>query len=354
MVKTGRILAEDDGLTHIGCACHRLESVTSKAFNGPGVLKALALARGLVARYTMSSQASDRLKQMCDLCEITSVKPIQDVVTRFWSMHAFVVRLLYLHRAIAEHERIDRISPMLQKKDWEVLVLMEPLLKPFMEAQKHLEASKAVTGSLVIGYIADLRDDLDAEIIKLKSTSCAAAGTVKASAKADIVLCAEALKADFDHRWGDGNDVLTKSEGPRRQLKAFKKLQVLSTAMDPRSKSLYGIDEVEHPEVWDAVVAAAVEIGLANETAESAPTDGGDGSGSPSAVYSAPCPRRRGFAAAAAAHAQVSGAVAGPWNSTRQLKSIVHRELEAFKTTPGVDMSSYDKDGKLVLGDSLQ
>ncbi|CAN0571665.1 unnamed protein product, partial [Ectocarpus sp. 12 AP-2014] len=161
MVKTGRILAEDDDLMHIGCACHRLESITSKAFNGPGVWKALALARGLVARYTMSSQASDRLKQMCHVCEITSLEPFQDVVTRFWSTHAFIVRLLYLRRPIAEHERIDGISPMLQDKDWEVLALVEPLLKPFMEAQKHLEASKAVTGSLVIGYIADLRDDLD-------------------------------------------------------------------------------------------------------------------------------------------------------------------------------------------------
>lgn len=75
-VKTGRILAEDNGVTHIGCCCHRLESITSIAFNGPGVSKALALAHGLVARYTMSSQASDRLKQMCDIAEITSVKPI--------------------------------------------------------------------------------------------------------------------------------------------------------------------------------------------------------------------------------------------------------------------------------------
>ncbi|CAN0241259.1 unnamed protein product, partial [Ectocarpus sp. 4 AP-2014] len=145
LVKTGRILADDDGVTYIGRSCHRLESTTSKAFNGPGVSTALSLARGLVGRYTMSSQASDRPKQMCDICKITSLKPIQDVITRFWSTHAFVVRLLYLRRPIAEHERIDRIPPMMQDKDWEVLVLVEPLLKPFKEAQKHPEASEAVT-----------------------------------------------------------------------------------------------------------------------------------------------------------------------------------------------------------------
>ncbi|CAN0333929.1 unnamed protein product, partial [Ectocarpus sp. 13 AM-2016] len=78
---------------------------------------------------------------MCDACEITSLKPIQYVVTTFWSTHAFIARLVYLRRPIAEHERIDGDSPMLQDKDWEVLALVEPLLKPFMEAQKHLEAS---------------------------------------------------------------------------------------------------------------------------------------------------------------------------------------------------------------------
>ncbi|CAM9145831.1 unnamed protein product [Sphacelaria rigidula] len=36
IVKTGHILAENDGLTHIGCACHRLESVTSKAIQRTG------------------------------------------------------------------------------------------------------------------------------------------------------------------------------------------------------------------------------------------------------------------------------------------------------------------------------
>ncbi|CAM9808259.1 unnamed protein product, partial [Ectocarpus sp. 13 AM-2016] len=39
---------------------------------------------------------------------------------------------------------------------------------------------------------------------------------------------------------------------------------------------------------------------------------------------------------------------------TRQFEDIVRRELDAFKTTPGVDMSSYDKEGKVVLGDPLQ
>ncbi|CAM9694171.1 unnamed protein product, partial [Hapterophycus canaliculatus] len=140
---------------------------------------------------------------------------------------------------------------------------------------------------------------------------------------------------------------------------AFKKLQVLAAAMDPRSKSLYGIESEEHSEVWDAVVSAAVDIELANNTAGSAPPDGGGGAGSPIAVGStpsapsAPRQRRRGFAAAAAAQPQVSG-TAIPSSSTRHLEGIDSRELDSFKTAPGVDMSSYDKEGKVVLGDPLQ
>ena len=61
MVKMGRILEENGVCTHVGSCNHRLESTTSLVFNGPGVKKAMTLARGLVTRYTTSSQMADRL-----------------------------------------------------------------------------------------------------------------------------------------------------------------------------------------------------------------------------------------------------------------------------------------------------
>ncbi|CAM9731549.1 unnamed protein product, partial [Pylaiella littoralis] len=96
------------------------------------------------------------------ILRITSKKVMQDVDTRWSSTYAAVSRLLYLRRPIAEHKRIDSIAPLLEEKDWEVLrLVVEPLLKPFMTARKHLEASKEVTLSLVIPYIGDLWDDLE-------------------------------------------------------------------------------------------------------------------------------------------------------------------------------------------------
>ncbi|CAN0524609.1 unnamed protein product [Ectocarpus sp. 8 AP-2014] len=241
MVAAGRSLQEKEGITHVGCFCHRLESVTAQAFGGPGVSKAMALSRGLVTRYTMSSQAADRLQQMCDIVQIARKKVVQDVATRWASTYASVWRLLYLRRPITEHERIDSIAALLEEKDWEVLRLVKPLLKPFMTAQKHLEASKEVTASLVIPYIADLREDLDEAVADLTAQSCPP-DSVLAKAKKDVLLCAEALQTDFSRRWGDGTDVLVYKEGPRRQPCGFRKEQV---------SACYCLGSSQQKSVWD-------------------------------------------------------------------------------------------------------
>lgn len=67
MVKMGRLLEENGVCTHIGCCNHWLESTTSLVFNGPGVKTAMTLDRGLVSRYTTSSQMGDRLAQFANI-----------------------------------------------------------------------------------------------------------------------------------------------------------------------------------------------------------------------------------------------------------------------------------------------
>lgn len=47
-------------------------------------------------------------------------------------------------------------------------------------------------------------------------------------------------------------------QGPRRQPKGFTKNQVLATAVDPRTKNLYGVPEEEWEEVWDLVTTELV------------------------------------------------------------------------------------------------
>lgn len=182
---------------------------------------------------------------------------------------------------------IDRISPLLQEKNWEVLRLVEPLLKPFMTAQKLLEASKEVTVSLVIPYIADLRDDLDNAVDLLNGQSCPP-GSVVAEAQKDVLLYAEALQIDLRRRWGDGKKVLVYKDGPRRQLCGFKEEQVLATALDPRSKSLYEIEEEEHPDVWEAVAKEALKVAMETKAAEG--TQSTSASSSPIAVEAPPPP----------------------------------------------------------------
>ncbi|CAB1116638.1 unnamed protein product [Ectocarpus sp. CCAP 1310/34] len=288
MVKAGRLLEENEGVSHLGCFCHRFESITSQAFGGPGVSKALALPRGVVTRYTMSSQASNRLEQMCDIVQVERKKVVQDVETRWWSTP----------------REIDSIPPLLNEKDWEVLQLVEPLLHPFMTAQKHLEASKGVTVSLVTAYIADLRDELDEAIERLQAYSCPAESIV-AEAKKDILRCAPALQTDLSRRWRDGTDVLVYTEGPRRQPRGFKKKQVLATALDPRSKSLYGIEETEHSDVWEAVANEAVKVAIEAKATEDTQSAGASSSPipvEPAAAAAYQPRRRRGFATASAAH----------------------------------------------------
>ncbi|CAN0568525.1 unnamed protein product, partial [Ectocarpus sp. 12 AP-2014] len=171
MIKAGRLLEVDGGtISHIGCSNHRMESTTSSVFNGRS-LGALGLARTLVGRYKKSSQMAARLVQLCGILQMEPLSVMQDVETRWWSTWAMVVRLLYLMKAIKLHESMDEVHPLLSDTDWEVLRLIEPILRPFMKAQKDLEGAQYVTGSMTIGKMAELREGLEAAITDLKAVA---------------------------------------------------------------------------------------------------------------------------------------------------------------------------------------
>ena len=162
MVKAGRILTEKAVLMHVGCTCHRIECVTALVFDGPGVKKSMALAHAVVTRYTKSSQAAERLRELCGIVGIIPLRVIQDVETRWWSTQSMAERLVYLRRAVELHELLDNVAPLLGPVDWNVLELLEPVLAPFMYVQKKLESNN-VTGTLVVPLICDLRTGLDLE-----------------------------------------------------------------------------------------------------------------------------------------------------------------------------------------------
>ena len=162
MAKAGHILTEKSVLMHVGCTCHRIECVTALVFDGPGVKKSMALAHAVVTRYTKSSQAAERLRELCGIVGIIPLRVIQDVETRWWSTQSMAERLVYLRRAVELHELLDNVAPLLGPVDWNVLELLEPVLAPFMYVQKKLESNN-VTGTLVVPLICDLRTGLDLE-----------------------------------------------------------------------------------------------------------------------------------------------------------------------------------------------
>ena len=370
MVKMGRLLEEDDVCTHIGCCNHRLESTTSIVFNGPGVKKVMALARGVVTRYSTSSQAADRLAQFVKTYLGSEKKRvIQDVATRWWSTCSMVGRLLELKVAIDKHEEADKLDPLLTAADWAVLELILPILEPFRHTQTLLEGRKYVTGSLVVPFIYDLRNSLEDAIDDLNELQPSSNADVN-TARAAVKPCVAALRDDFINRWGDGRDILTYAEGNRRQPRGFKPVQVLATALDPRTKILWGAEENEKAGVWKLVQEEAVKIAVQNRTetnfqgassqqrpeASAAAATLTTGAGEEDSSRKRPRRGGGGFMAAAQAvgDAPVQQVGEGADSSTTSLiTNSVRVELEAFQASSGIKMYELDKEGTRVYLDPL-
>lgn len=360
MVKMGRILEDNGVCTHIGCCNHRLESTTSLVFNGPGVKKTMTLARGLVTRYTTSSQMADRLAQFVKTyLGSDSKKPIQDVITRWWSTCQMMMRLLELREPIEKHEEADKLEPMLTAADWAVLEMILPVLEPFMHCQLLLEGRKYVTGSLVVPFIHDLRTNLEEAMFDLETAPASDDDDVT-KARAAVMPCVRALHKDFINRWGDGSKILTYTEGPRRQPRGFKPVQVLATAVDPRTKLLYGISEDQHADVWKLVRTEAVKIALQTRHEKNSGGNSGGGAsqssraaaGSTAAGRGASSRKRSragGFMAAAqsAGKAPTRQKDSGDDDSTTSLiVNTVRLEVEAFQATLGLQMYEVKKKKK--------
>eukprot|EP00904_Undaria_pinnatifida_P011858 jgi/Undpi1/7802/HiC_scaffold_23.g10275.m1 len=334
MVKMGRPLEEDAVCTHIGCCNHRIESTTSIVFNGPGVKKVMALARGLVTRYTASSQAADRLKQFVKTyLNVDNKRVIQDVATRWWSTCSMIARLLEL------------------------------------ETQTLLVGRKYVTSSLVVPFIYDLRNSLEDAIEDLNDLPPSSDADVS-TAKAAVMPCINALRDDFIKRWGDGSDILIYTEGPRRKPCGFKPVQLLATALDPRTKILYGVAKDKKADVWKLVQEEAVKIALESRNAETAQRassqQGPEAAAGPAsrttsagAQDSSSTRRRRGGGGFMAA-AQAVGAARTQQldegtdiSTTSLIKNSVRVELTAFKASTGIKMYEEDKEGTRVYLDPL-
>lgn len=109
----------------------------------------------------MGACFGDRLRVMSEASNQPPNKLIKDVETRWCDTSGEQKEALELDKSA------DGIPPLLTSVDWINLELLEPVLRPFMEAQKELGGAKYVTGSL-FGTIYDLCGGLEAAIDNLQ------------------------------------------------------------------------------------------------------------------------------------------------------------------------------------------
>ena len=206
--------------------------------------------------------------------------------------------------------------------------------------------------------ICDLRTGLDSERKALQQPNPGASADVLA-ARVLLLPCVEVLAKDFNNRFGDGSDILTFREGPRRQPQGFRKVQVMATALDPRYKMLYGVLPNEHEGVWQAVAMAAADIAKSTQasvrtTALSAAgsTPAGPGPG----ASARPASKRfcGGFMAASQAQAASAFTVtAAPSLPAEHFLNEAGREVTRYRATSGLAMEEAQESGKILYPDPL-
>ena len=77
-------------------------------------------------------------------------KPLQDVVTRWWSTYRSITRLRFLKKAITSLLVVGEIEcENISKEEWLVLDQLQILLETMAHFQQILEGESYVTGSLV-------------------------------------------------------------------------------------------------------------------------------------------------------------------------------------------------------------
>ena len=243
-----------------------------------GVLKK---ARMIVAFFNRSTQAMDDLRKLyisqfrdADGQELpTAPTPgtkgrltndfgmTQDVVTRWWSTHNMLARLLLLkseilqytvknhgYRATSSKNKVEELS----EEEWDALEQLTNILKPFRGAQKQLEGNKYVTSSLVGPMLFCVQSELER-----------AADNTSGKKNVSVVECADAMLKSFKARYGD----LKRNPFNAKVVRGHKTRQVgihpslmVAHALDPRFKSCKMLSLGDKEKLWKLIVDKMVDI----------------------------------------------------------------------------------------------
>ena len=159
------------------------------------VASAMAKMRSVVGYFESSTQAMTKLldfqrtSQLSIYKDQRPKKPLQDVVTRWWSTYRSITRLRFLKKAIRSLLVVGEIDCVnITKEEWLVLDQLQILLETMAHFQQILEGESYVTGSLVAVAVFQIRQGY-VEVIECDDTD----PSVKSLA---IVLL-----TDFDKRY---------------------------------------------------------------------------------------------------------------------------------------------------------
>jgi hypothetical protein len=209
-----------------GSVDHSLELITGIAFKDlPESKGTMSACRTLINFFNSSSQAMAKLlaKQSAG----RAVKPIQDVVTRWWSTWSMFNRLLRLKAYLALMEDEGVLKCNLSPSQWLIVSDLQETLQPFMLAQRLLEGESYAMISLVPYLIYNVRKNLQA----LRDS---------AAPSLHILSIATRIIAKLDEIFRDGVEGTVASdtlpEGPRHRPRGIPLLVLMASLLDPRIK----------------------------------------------------------------------------------------------------------------------
>ena len=213
------LMLEEQGIHHPYCSDHVFHLTCKKlcndeTFEEGGLLNinspsaCVKMARKLVMFFNKSTQAMAKLKLAQQLLSsghnnnnsdssVVSVSLLQDVVTRWWSTHRMIKRLLELKDSVVfcfsgvgpcniNEDKKEACEWELTELQWKTLGHVVKVLEPFENGMRLLEGEKYVTASWVPFIVEMIRKGI------LHGTE-SEDGTVKRLSKI--------LLKDFNNRW---------------------------------------------------------------------------------------------------------------------------------------------------------
>jgi len=260
MVAAGRLFVEHSRNAHgdtawHGCIDHQLELVTGIAFTDDAeTLGTMSACRALINFFNSSSQAMGKLLSKQQVGR--AVRPIQDVVTRWWSTYSMTERLLRLRPYLALLEEEGDLDCNLTDSQWHIITNLKVLLQPFMIAQKLLEGQTYVTVSLIPYMVYKIRKGLISAIGHQQAPNHVINTGTKMLHKLNSIIGTgeEGTVADEFER-----------QGVRGRPKGIPRLVLMASLLDPRMKSGLGIPPNDKEQIWSEIHDALIRLALEDD-----------------------------------------------------------------------------------------